>query len=120
VGGFAVADELFLELFDFVKFAFGGGLFDFAFDDEFALGDFGRALGFKFGDFPLLRVGQFDAGRALVQTLHGKFVGAFHKKSVRCQVSSRLIETRLHEFSQEQQRTQRRANSTIRLCDGLM
>src|SRR3974390_3232403 len=57
--GFAVADELFFELFDGLGFAFFVGLHEFAFHEEFALGDLGGALGFAVGELFFLLVGKF-------------------------------------------------------------
>jgi hypothetical protein len=56
----------------------GGGFVDFAFQGDFAFGDFGGVFGIEFGELLLLLGSQFYSGRSFIQSLHREFVGAFH------------------------------------------
>ena len=56
-----------------------GGLEHFTFERNFPLGNFGGVAAVQFVQLFLLFRSELGGGRGLVKTLHGDFVGGFHK-----------------------------------------
>ena len=73
-----IVGELAAEFLKGFFVAGGGGLVDFRFQRDFALGDFGGVFGVELRQFFFLGGGEFDGGRGFVESLHREFVGAFH------------------------------------------
>ena len=69
----AFADELFLDLLAGFVVALFGGLGEFAFEEDFALGDLGGVAGVEVGEFGFLGGGDFGLGALFVEPFQGEF-----------------------------------------------